>query len=201
MLFLFFNIFHPQSFGAKQKNIALLDKVLDLLQPANVLLLLLHVDVLRNEDGEIGVNASLVEVVLKESLQVLIELREGRAGVHLLGGEGLVGDLSLGEVGGGQVGDGLDLEGAAVGHKVDAECAGVLLAGARDQDVDVGGESRVGVVLEENISIAVAGPQSPYSLTSSSLRPSRSAGAMLSSGATLKLPSLRLLPWLMAPLV
>jgi hypothetical protein len=133
----------------KQKRIALLDKVLDLLQPANVLLLLLDVDVLRNEHSEIGVDAPLVEVVLEESLQVLVELGEGRAGVHLLGGEGLVGDLGLGEVGGSQVSNGLDLEGAAVRHKVDAECAGVLLAGARNQDVDIGGESRVGVVLEE----------------------------------------------------
>jgi hypothetical protein len=146
MLFLLFNT------GASElnnKTIALLDKVLDLLQPANVLLLLLHVDVLRNEYSEISVNASLVEVVLEESLQVLVELGERRAGVHLLRGERLVGDLGLGEVGGGQVSDGLDLEGAAVGHKVDAECAGVLLAGARDQDVDVGRECRVGVVLEE----------------------------------------------------
>jgi hypothetical protein len=146
MLFLLFNT------GASElnnKTIALLDKVFDLLQPANVLLLLLHVDVLRNEHSEIGVDTPLVEVVLKESLQVLVELGERRAGIHLLGGEGLVGDLGLREVGGGQVSDGLDLEGAAVGHKVDAECAGVLLAGARDQDVDVGRECRVGVVLEE----------------------------------------------------
>lgn len=72
-----------QSSSVKQK-IALLDKVLDLLQPAEVLLLLLDVDVLRNEDGEIGVNTPLVEVGLKKSLEVLVELREGRAGVHLL---------------------------------------------------------------------------------------------------------------------
>ena len=44
--------------------------------------------------------------------------------------------------------DGLDLECAAVRDKVDAECAGVLLAGARDQDVDVGGECGLGVVLD-----------------------------------------------------
>ena len=65
--------------------IALLDEVLDLLQPAEVLLLLLDVDVLGNEDGEIGVNTALVEVGLKESLEVLVELREGRAGVQFLG--------------------------------------------------------------------------------------------------------------------
>ena len=66
------------------KIIALLDKVLDLLQPAKVLLLLLDVDVLGNEDGEIGVNTTLIEVGLEESLEVLVKLGEGRAGVHLL---------------------------------------------------------------------------------------------------------------------
>ena len=47
--------------------------------------------------------------------------------------------------------DGLDLECAAVRDKVDAECACVLLAGARDQDVDVGGERGLGVVLEAKL--------------------------------------------------
>ena len=52
--------------------------------------------------------------------------------------------------------DGLDLECAAVRDKVDAECAGVLLAGARDQDVDVGGECGLGVVLDGcKVSISV----------------------------------------------
>ena len=40
----------------------LLDKVLDLLQPAKVLLLLLDVDVLGDEDGELGVDTPLGEV-------------------------------------------------------------------------------------------------------------------------------------------
>ena len=54
--------------------------------------------------------------------------------------------------------DGLDLECAAVRDKVDAECAGVLLAGARDQDVDVGGECGLGVVLDVSVSISVMLP-------------------------------------------
>jgi len=74
----------PPRLFKSNKIIALLDKVLDLLQPAKVLLLLLDIDVLRNEDGEIGVDTPLVEVGLEESLQVLVELREGRARVHLL---------------------------------------------------------------------------------------------------------------------
>lgn len=56
--------------------------------------------------------------------------------------------------------DGLDLECAAVRDKVDAECAGVLLAGARDQDVDVGGECGLGVVLDASVSISVVLPTS-----------------------------------------
>jgi hypothetical protein len=55
------------------------------IQTTEVLLLLLDVDVLGNEDGEIGVDTPLVEVGLKKSLEVLVELREGRTGVHLLG--------------------------------------------------------------------------------------------------------------------
>jgi hypothetical protein len=56
------------------------------------------------------------------------------------------------------VSDGLDLECAAVRDEVDAECAGVLLAGARDQDVDVGGECGLGVVLNGSVSISVVAP-------------------------------------------
>jgi hypothetical protein len=96
---------------------------------------------------------SFCSLTSMENLQVLIELGEGRAGVHLLGGERLVGDLGLGEVGGGKVGDGLDVEGAAVGHEVDAEGASVLLAGARDEDVDVGREGGLGVVLRQQVSM------------------------------------------------
>lgn len=44
------------------KHDRLLDKLLDLLQPAEVLLLLLDVDVLGNEDCELGVDAPLGEV-------------------------------------------------------------------------------------------------------------------------------------------
>lgn len=54
--------------------------------------------------------------------------------------------------------DGLNLECAAIRDKVDAECASVLLAGARDQDVDVGGECGLGVVLDISVSIFVILP-------------------------------------------
>jgi len=56
------------------------------------------------------------------------------------------------------VSDGLNLECAAIRDKVDAECTGVLLAGARDQDVDVGGECGLGVVLDVSVSISVILP-------------------------------------------
>jgi hypothetical protein len=53
------------------------------------------------------------------------------------------------------VSDGLDLECAAVGDEVDAEGASVLLAGARDEDVDVGGECRLGVVLDIELALSL----------------------------------------------
>lgn len=138
-----------------RSQLHLLNKVLNLLQPTEVLLLLLDVDVLGYEHGELGVDAAVVEVRLEQGLQVLVELGEGRAGVQLLGGHGLVGDLGFGQVGGGQVRDGVDGEVAAVGNEVDAQSAGVLLAGARDEHVHVGGESGLGVVLEDLMSACV----------------------------------------------
>lgn len=138
-----------------RSQLHLLNKVLNLLQPTEVLLLLLDVDIFGDEHGELGVDAAVVEVRLEQGLQVLVELGEGRAGVQLLGGHGLVGDLGFGQVGGGQVRDGVDGEVAAVGHEVDAQSAGVLLAGARDEHVHVGGEGGLGVVLEDLMSACV----------------------------------------------
>lgn len=128
---------------------ALLHKLPHLLQPPQILLLLLHINILRNEHGQLGINAPLVQVVLQQRLQLFVELRELRAGVELLARGRRVGDLGFGDVGAGQVGDGLDAEFAAVGHEVDAQGAFV---GARDEDVDVGGEGGLGVVLSLDVS-------------------------------------------------
>ena len=49
----------------------------------------------------------------------------------------------------------MDLECATVRHEVDAEGTRVLFAGARDQDVDVGGECRLGVVLDVKLASAL----------------------------------------------
>lgn len=96
-----------------------------------------------------GVDPSLVKVVLEQGLQLLVQLRELRARVQLLAARRRVCNLSLGNVGAGQVGDGLDAELAAVGDEVDAEGA---LVRAGDEDVDVGREGGLGVVLSANVS-------------------------------------------------
>jgi len=59
------------------------------------------------------------------------------------------------------VSNGLDLECAAVRNEVDAKGARVLLAGARDEDVDVGGECGLGVVLDVKLAFPLE-YQIPY---------------------------------------
>lgn len=57
----------------------LCDKVLDVVEPLDVLLLLLVVNVVGDEQCETGVDATLLKVLLKEDLEVLVEVAERRA--------------------------------------------------------------------------------------------------------------------------
>lgn len=50
----------------------LCDKVLDVVEPLDVLLLLLVVNVVGDEQCEAGVDATLLKVLLKEDLEVLV---------------------------------------------------------------------------------------------------------------------------------
>jgi hypothetical protein len=58
------------------------DEVLHVLEPIQVLLLLLVLNIVGNKESKRGVNASLVEVPLQKVLDVAIEIRELWAGVH-----------------------------------------------------------------------------------------------------------------------
>ena len=69
-----------------RQSTSLLHKVLDPVQPAQVLLLLLDVNVLRDEERQGCVDATRIEVRLEQALDLLVELLEGRAGVERLGG-------------------------------------------------------------------------------------------------------------------
>jgi len=51
-------------------------------QPPDVLLLLLVVNVVGDEESQTGVDAALLKVLLKQDLQVLVQVVEGRASVE-----------------------------------------------------------------------------------------------------------------------
>lgn len=63
----------------------LLDKLLDTVQPAKVFLLLLDINVLRQELCQCAVDATGVQVALNDSLNLLIQLLEWWARVSSLG--------------------------------------------------------------------------------------------------------------------
>ena len=114
----------------------LIHKLLHPLQPPNILLLLLDINEIRHEIRQRRINAPHIKVLLEQALDLLVELVEGRAGVEVVRDVG---------GGGGGVHDLVDGEAAGVGDEVDAQAA--LVAGAGDEDVDVGGEGLLGVVV------------------------------------------------------
>lgn len=128
------------------------------LKPANVLLLLLNLDVVGDHVGKLSVDAPLVEVALEEGLQVLIEVLEGRTSVHALSGPVLLGSLSVGQVGLVEVGDLLNLEQAVLSNSLDQEGA---VAGLLNGDVDTGREARLKVAVQF-ISLAVSGSDTVF---------------------------------------
>ena len=117
----------------------------DVLEPSEVLLLLLDINIVGHKGGEGLVDAALLEEALHEDLEVLVEAAKGRAGVDvgaLLGGLGVV-----------DAGDGgvlveehvVDDDVAVAGGGVDVEGAG-RLAGLLDEDGEVDGGA--GVLVE-----------------------------------------------------
>jgi hypothetical protein len=113
------------------------------LQPADVLLLLLDGDIVRNHSGKLGVDAAVLNVTVPEALEVLIKVLKGRAGVEALAIPVLLGGLGLGELGLGEVRDFLDLEHTVLDDGLDEEST---VVGLLNGDVDTGREAGVGVV-------------------------------------------------------
>lgn len=107
-------------------------------QPSNVLLLLLQVNVLRNEEGHLCVDASLLKESLQEHLEVLIKLAEWRSGVETSSCPVLLGCLGLGQLGGGEVVDVLDADLAILSQALDGEGT---LALAGHGDLEANGEA------------------------------------------------------------
>lgn len=103
----------------------LLHKPLHPLQPPRILLLLLDINILRHKQRQRRVNPPDVQVLLQQTLDLLVQLLERRARVQC---RGFVADELRGRFGGqgfvvGEVRDGLDGEDTGVGYEVDAEGA------------------------------------------------------------------------------
>lgn len=107
-------------------------------QPPDVLLLLLVVNVVGDEEGEARVDAPLLEVLLEQDLQVLVEVVEGRAGVERPPRPVLLGGGGVGQVSGWEVVEVLDEEVAVLGRGFDGQRA---LAGPLDADAGASGEA------------------------------------------------------------
>lgn len=73
-----------------------LNKVLNILQPSQVLLLLFHVDVIWDEDGQSSVDSSLIQISLQKHLQILIKVAKWRADIQVLSLVDLLCSLGIG---------------------------------------------------------------------------------------------------------
>lgn len=108
-----------------------------------VLLLLLDRDVVRDHGSQLGIDATVLDVAVPETLEVLVEVLERRAGVEALAIPVLLSSLSLGKLSLGKVGDFLDLENAVLDDGLNEEGA---FGGLLNSDVDASGEARLGVL-------------------------------------------------------
>lgn len=130
-----------------------INEALDVLQPGKVLLLLLHVHVVGDKNGEALADATLLEVALHQDLKVLIQVAEGRTGVQ---GTSLV--VGLGRVGVGQLGvleveHVLNNDVAVLGGGLNGQGT---LAGLLDDNVKLAGDGGIiGVHLVHLVSLAV----------------------------------------------
>ena len=122
----------------------LCDEVLDVVQPPDVLLLLLVVNVVGDEESEASVDATLLKVLLKEDLEVLVEVVEGRACVQCPPCPVLLGGLGVSELGIGEVVEVLNQEVAILSGSFDGEST---LAGALNADAGVSGEALLALTL------------------------------------------------------
>lgn len=121
-----------------------LDELLDVLQPLDVLLLLLVVYVVRDEQSHPGVDATLLEVSLEQVLEVLIEVVKGRTSVERPPRPVLLCSRGVGEIGGGEVPHVLDDEVTVLGGGLDGKSA---LSGSLDANVGVSWEALLAHVI------------------------------------------------------
>lgn len=124
------------------------------LQPPNVFLLLLVVNVVGNEQSHAGVDAAILDVLLEEDLEVLIQLVEVRTGIQCLPRPALLRSLRFGKVGVRKVSDILDDDITILHSGLDRESA---LARTLDADVGTGGEALSGLFIVLVVEILAVG--------------------------------------------
>jgi hypothetical protein len=124
-------------------SLRLLDEFLDVVQPPNVLLV---VYVVGDEQGHPGIDATLLEVLLKQNLEVLVKVVERGPGVQCPPRPVLLGGCGVGEIGGREVPQVLDQEVAILGGGIDGKST---LARSLDADVGMGGEALLSCILVE----------------------------------------------------
>lgn len=115
------------------------DELADVLQPGNVLLLLLESNVVGDHILELNVETTLFEVAAPEGQELGVEVLSGRAGVEALASPVLLGSVSVGDLGILEVGDLLDLQVTVLDDSLDQESS---LVGLLDGNVKAGGEGR-----------------------------------------------------------
>ena len=124
--------------GLVLQDASLLDESLHVVQPPNVFLLLLVVNIIGDEQGHTGVDAALFEVLLKQDLEVLVEVVERRAGVQGAPGPVLLRGRGIGEIGRREIPKVFDQEVAVLSGGIDGKSS---LAGSLDTNVGMCGEA------------------------------------------------------------
>lgn len=117
-----------------------IDEALEVVEPPEVLLLLLHVKVVGNKEGKGLVDATVLEVALHEDLEILVKGTKWRARVDSLGSVLGLGAVTVGELGVVVVEHVVDNNGAVLGNSVDVEGT---LAGLLNDNVETDGSAAV----------------------------------------------------------
>lgn len=123
------------------------------LEPANVFLLLLNLNVIGDHVGKLCVDTPLVQIALQEALQVLIQVLKRRTSVQALSSPVLLGSLCVSKFRLVEVGDLLDLEQTVLGDGLDQKSA---IAGLLDSHVDTRREAGLHVTVQ-GVNITVGG--------------------------------------------
>lgn len=131
------------------------NKGLDVVQPPEVLALLLDVDVVGDEDGQGLVDATLLQEAVHEDLKVLVEAAEGGAGVELGTLLSELGVLDLGNLDVVVVEHVLNNDVAVLGAGIDAENTSSL-AGLLNHDGQVDGSGSL-LLLEVLVLVVLLG--------------------------------------------